>query len=77
MHDYDAHESLHQTVKFMALWPWVQTLWRDLYGFIVKFENVSFTAGGDKMNCYDIYKRISLNCEMHNPNVEGSGRIWL
>lgn len=50
---------------------------RDLYGFIVKFENVSFTAGGDKMNCYDIYKRISLNCEMHNPNVEGSGRIWL
>lgn len=23
MHDYDAHESLHQTVKFMALWPWV------------------------------------------------------
>lgn len=50
---------------------------RDLYGFIVKFENVSFTAGGDKMNCYDIYKRISLNCEIHNPNVGGSGRIWL
>lgn len=43
----------------------------------MKFENVLFIVGGDKMNCYDIYKRIFLNCEIYNFNVGGLGWIWL